>query len=427
MKLHNAASLLLLPLLFSACQGGPPSITHPPLDPTLDEPAPRSLVTSMNINPDPDAGPESSALYIVNPETGDLHVHPFSTMRGGPVPGQGMHTALTTDRETVFCTMGGNEDLDLRLVTIDLHWQNGHPHPEVLEVQSLVKAGTKGNESNGASCHPGGPGIRQEGHGSRITEDGRFLLFSEMQNDRIRVFDIQEGAFTSEPQTHPTLYAPHGLYPNPSGTHAATPQYWFDHHTVGIWTLDSLTGSPSFGFAIQMADSGGTGAYQHTVRWLDDSRFYVTVTQEATQGNGTSQQGIWMGNLATRSAVQVLDASDILEGVSDCGIAGSKLYVAEGNVAKFLAGEATPGHLSIWDITSPESPTLIRRLSAGSGFPDDFANAHSIGIPIDGSSVFVESFSSHYLIQVDPTTNEVVRTYGRADGLDTPHGIYVQP
>ena len=64
-----------------------------------------------------------------------------------------------------------------------------------------------------------------------------FLLFSEMQNDRIRVYDIQEGAFISEPQTHPTLYAPHGLYPNPSGTHAATPQYWFDHHTVGIrWT-----------------------------------------------------------------------------------------------------------------------------------------------------------------------------------------------
>ena len=83
--------------------------------------------------------------------------------------------------------------------------------------------------------------------------------------------------------------------------------------------------------------------------------------------------------------------------------------------------------MCIRDSTSPESPTLIRRLSAGSGFPDDFANAHSIGIPLDGSSVFVESFSSHYLIQVDPTTNEVVRTYGKADGLDTPHGIYVQP
>ena len=132
MKIHNAASLLLLPLLFSACQDGPPSITHPPLDPTLDEPAPRSLVTSMNINPDPDAGPESSALYIVNPETGDLHVHPFSTMRGGPVPGQGMHTALTADRETVFCTWE-----EMSIWTSDRspssHWQNGHPHPEVLK------------------------------------------------------------------------------------------------------------------------------------------------------------------------------------------------------------------------------------------------------------------------------------------------------
>lgn len=414
-------------LLLAACQDSTPKVVHPPLDPSLDEPAPRSVLTSMNINPDAKAGPGGSALYIIDPDTGAMHVFPFSTMRGGPVEGQGMHTALSKDRETVFCTMGGNKDLDLRLVTIDLHWQNGHPHPEVIDSRVLVEAGTRGNESNGASCHPGEPGIRQEGHGSRITEDGRFLLFSEMQNDRIRVFDIARGAFAGDPQDHPTLYAPHGLYPNPAGSFAATPQYWFDHHTVGIWALDSLTGTPSFAFAIQMADSSGTGAYQHTVRWLDDHRFFVTVTQEAEQGNGSSQQGIWLGDLTSRSAQRVLGADDILEGVSDCGIAGDKLYVAEGNVAKFLAGQPTPGHLSIWDISSPESPSLVRRFSAGDGFPDDFDNAHSIGIPVDGSSVFVESFSSHYLIQVDPISDTVIRTFGKEDGLDTPHGIYVQP
>ena len=176
-----------------------------------------------------------------------------------------------------------------------------------------------------------------------------------------------------------------------------------------------------------MADSSGTGAYQHTVRWLDDHRFFVTVTQEAEQGNGSSQQGIWLGDLTSRLAQRVLGAGDILEGVSDCGIAGNKLYVAEGNVAKFLAGQPTPGHLSIWDISSPDSPSLVRRFSAGDGFPDDFDNAHSIGVPVDGSSVFVESFSSHYLIQVDPVTDTVIRTFGKEDGLDTPHGIYVQP
>lgn len=414
-------------ILLSACQDSAPEVIHEPLDTSLDEPAPRSLLTSMNINPDSKAGPNGSALFIVNPETGSLEIHPFSTMRGGPVVGQGMHTALSSDRETVYCTIGGNKDLDLRLVTIDLHWQKGHAHPEVMAARSLVPAGTRGNESNGASCHPGEPGIRQEGHGSRITEDGRFLLFSEMQNDRIRVFDIAQNAFVGEPQAHPSLYAPHGLYPNPSGTFAAAPQYWFDHHTVGIWKLDSLSGTPSFAFTIHMADSANTGAYQHTVRWLDDQRFYVTVTQEAEQGDGTSQQGVWMGDLTFRAGQLVLGRDDILEGVSDCGIAGNKLYVAEGNVAQFLAGEPTPGHLSIWDISDPASPEFIRRFSAGDGFPDDFANAHSIGVPIDGSSVFVESFSSHYLIQVDPAADTVVRVFGKEDGLDTPHGIYVQP
>lgn len=420
-------TLAALTILIAGCQGTPEAPSRPPVDPLLDEPAPRTVLTSMNINPDDAAGPDGSALYIVNPETGSLEIHPFSSMWGGPVEGQGMHTALTADRQRVFCTMGGNRNLDLRLVTIDLHWQGGAAHPEVVQTLSLVEAGTKGNESNGASCHPGEPGIRQEGHGSRITEDGRFLLFSEMQNDRIRVFDIERGDFVGDPMGHPTLYAPHGLYPNPSGTFAATPQYWFDHHTVGIWSLDSLSGTPAFAFAIHMADSGSTGAYQHTVRWIDDTRFYVTVTQERDQGDGSSRQGIWMGSLSTRQAQAVLDDEDILEGVSDCGIAGNKLYVAEGNVARFLNGEPTPGHLSVWDINDPTSPTLIRRFSAGDGFPDDFSNAHSIGVPVDGSSVFVESFSSHYLIQVDPIADTVVRVWGKGDGLDTPHGIYVQP
>ncbi len=429
MSQHLRSSLLVLIAGFTlaACQDSAPKVTHPPLDPSLDEPAPRSVLTSMNINPDAKAGANGSALFIVHPETGSLEVHPFSSMRGGPVVGQGMHTALSLDRETVYCTLGGNKDLDLRLVTIDLHWQNGTAHPEVVDTRNLVPAGTRGNESNGASCHPGAPGIRQEGHGSRITEDGRFLLFSEMQNDRVRVFDTERADFAGEPQKHPSLYAPHGLYPNPSGSYAATPQYWFDHHTVGIWKLDSLSGAPSYAFAIHMADSARSGAYQHTVRWIDDQRFYVTVTQEMGQGDGTSQQGIWMGDLSLRSGQPVLGDEDILEGVSDCGIAGDKLYIAEGNVAQFLAGDPTPGHLSVWDISDPISPLFIRRFSAGDGFPDDFSNAHSIGVPVDGSSVFVESFSSHYLIQIDPITDTVVRVFGKEDGLDTPHGIYVQP
>ena len=72
--LHFWAAALML----AACSETPESIEHPPLDPSLDEPAPRSVVTSMNINPDANAGPAGSALYILNPNSGALEVHPLS-------------------------------------------------------------------------------------------------------------------------------------------------------------------------------------------------------------------------------------------------------------------------------------------------------------------------------------------------------------
>ena len=72
-------------------------------------------------------------------------------------------------------------------------------------------------------------------------------------------------------------------------------------------------------------------------------------------------------------------------------------------------------------------PSFVKRLSAGEGFPEDFSNAHSLGATADGSTVFVESFSTNYLIQLEAEGDTVVRVFGSAEGLDTPHGIYVQP
>ena len=128
-----------------------------------------------------------------------------------------------------------------------------------------------------------------------------------------------------------------------------------------------------------------------------------------------------------RTSTAVLKADAILEGVSDLAIAGGKLYVAEGNVAQFLAGEETPGHVSVWDLADPQAPRFVKRLSAGEGFPEDFSNAHSLGATADGGAVFVESFSTNYLIEVETRGDTVTRTFGSADGLDTPHGIYLLP
>ena len=405
----------------------PAVIEKPGDEGTPEVDVPPVVVTSMNINPDPTVGPNGSALYIVDVETGAMHLFPFSTIEGGPVVGQGMHTALMPDMKKVYVTIGGNESLTLRVVVIEIDWKARVPSPRVVKTLELVDAGTPGNPANGAACHPGGPGIRQEGHGTRITLDGRYLTLSELQNDRLRILDTQTDTFIGEPTTHEDLFAPHGLYPNPAGTLAATTQYWFDHNLVSVWNIDGETGALSHSASIPLQTDEVSGSYQHTVRWLDDTRFYTNATQERHQGDGKSEQSVWLVDVTTNTATPVLKADQILEGVSDIALAGEKLYVAEGNVAQFLAGEETPGHVSVFNISDPIAPTLIKRFSAGDGFPDGFSNAHSLGISADGASVFVESFSSNYLIQLNGEDDSVVRIYHEAEGLDTTHGIYMQP
>lgn len=390
---------------------------------------PPIVLTSMNINPDTEVGPNGSALYIVDVERGDLFVFPFSSIEGGPVVGQGMHTALTPDREKLYVTIGGNLELPLRVVVIELDWDERVPTPRVVKTLELVEEGTPGNPANGAACHPGGQGVRQEGHGTRITDDGRFLLLSELQNDRVRVLDIGTDTFVSEPTTHEGLFAPHGLYPNPAGTVAAVPAYWFDRNDVMLFDVDPETGGLTYARTIYLVDEvrGLRGSYLHSVRWLDDTRFYVDATQERDQGDGQSEQSVWFVDLGDDSVRAVLSALDLLEGVSDLAIANGKLYAAEGNVAQLLAGEEAPGHVSVWDITDPSAPSFVTRLSAGSGLPDDFDNAHSLGTTAAGEVVFVESFSSDYLIEIETDGDTVVRVFSESEGLDVPHGIYLQP
>ena len=391
----------------------------------LEDNIPKVVLASMNINPDTTVGINGSALYLIDVETDSLHFFPFATIDGGPIVGQGMHTTLSKDRQKAYVTIGGNDELSLRLVILALNWKNKVPHPKVTKVLKLVDAGVPGNPANGAACHPGGPGKRQEGHGTRITDDGRFLTLSELQNDRIRVLDTRTDEFVGEPIKHESLFAPHGLYPNPSGTMAASPSYWFDHYMISLWSMDTNTGQLSFLDTIALETDDLQGSYQHTVRWLDDNSFFANATQERNQGNGKSEQSVWFVKVDEHQVFPILREDQILEGVSDLAILNNKLFAAEGNVAKFLAGEETPGHVSVWDIQNPTEPKLLKRFSAGMGLPSDFSNAHSLGAVLKGNSVYVESFSTDYLIKINSEKLEVEKIYGSEDGLDVPHGIYV--
>ena len=383
--------------------------------------APLLVLTTLNTNPDPAAGPLGSALSVLDVERGHLHVFPFLTMEGGPVTGQAMHTALTPDNRKVYVTMGGNRTLPLRMVVIDLTWRDRIPSPRVIKSLEMVPSGTPGNEANGASCHPGMPGIRQEGHGMRITADGRFLTVSELQNDRVHILDTATDRFVGPPMVHRDLVAPHGLYPNPAGTLAAAPQYWFDQNGVSVWNIEPENGALSYHSTVRLEHEELRGAYLHTVRWLDDQRFFTNATQERHQGDGSSEQAVWLVDLEQGTTRAVLDADDILEGVSDVELANGKLYVAEGNVAQLLAGEQAPGYLSVWSLEDPSAPTFLRRLSAGEGLPETFSNAHGLAASADGRHLFVESFSSNFLIEVDTNDDSVARVFSGADKLNGTH------
>lgn len=229
-----------------------------------------------------------------------------------------------------------------------------------------------------------------------------------------------------EPITNAVLKTPHGIYVNKNGTRAASVQYQFNAFEVGIWKIGS-DGLPTYEKSITLQDGNVKGAYTHTAWWLDNDRFFTQATQEDSQGDGSAEQSVWLVNAATGSAKAVIKAasagdptSGALEGVSDTVVVGTKLYVAEGNVEK----TAPPGHLSIWDITNPESPKFLKRLSAGDGLPSDFLDSHELDLTPDKKFVILESFRTSHSIKVDTATDTVAKVFSKADGLDLSHGLH---
>ncbi len=191
---------------------------------------PDTVLTLTNINPnDITAGPEGRALLILNVDSDELYNFPFTTIAGGPVYGQSQHTAIAPDKRTVYVTMGGDDTLPLRLLIIDLDWLGGIPTPTVTDTLQLIPAGS----------------TTQQAHGLAFTSDGLFLLFSELQNGRVRVLDTQTNQFVGSPLPHPSLTMGHGLFSNPSGTLAMSTQYTFEQDQVSIWNLDGSTGVTS--------------------------------------------------------------------------------------------------------------------------------------------------------------------------------------
>ena len=389
---------------------------------------PPVVLATLNIQPDDSKGADWRSLVLMDVSADKAWRFPLSSIEGGPVPGQPMHAVLSPDKRFVYITVGGNKDLPLRLVTVAVDWSGSAPKVAVTRTTEVLQANTLGPQSpSGNLCGSAGmtqvDRALQEGHGPTLSPDGRWLYFSELNNNRLRVFNTQTGEFVGAPLSHPTLKTPHGVYPNPSLTRAVSTQYQLQGNQVSVWKLDPKTGAMQFDRAITLADEKEKArcAFTHTAVWLDDRQFYAGCTQESDQGvPEAAQRSVWLVDADQGTAQVVLRAAQLLEGVSDTIVVQDKLYVAEGNVAK---DGVPPGHVSIWSIRDRAKPTFIKRLSANKGLPSSFGDAHELAMTPDGRYVFAQSYRSGHLAKIDAKNDEVAKVWGAAEGMPMPHGL----
>ncbi|OQW49150.1 MAG: hypothetical protein A4S09_03545 [Proteobacteria bacterium SG_bin7] len=414
---------------------------------------PKSVMTMLHINPDDQGGKDGRAFHIFDLEGGKDWIFPFADITGGPVDGQPVHTVLHPNKKVAYVTMSGNTTLPLRLLIIDLNWKNGVPKATLAQSVQILPAKTK-DVSDAYCCRKKemmGDPYTQEGHGPQITDDGKYLVFSVLTSNQLRVFDTESKKLVGTPISGSGLKGPHGFYPNPSATKAATTQYEMNGDKVFILDFDKATGKASIKHVVKLVSNTKgkkvRGAYTHTIRWLDDTHFFVNAGQDPDQGTPNAfEASVWMvdlsGNkpkalLAVGKSKSAHGEDGVQEGVSDNAIANGKLYNAEGNFRKFLDGKLVPGSISVFKIdkNDPSKLSYVTRIKPRKieekacdknevcrNLPPDYSNAHELIRTPDEKFVFVTSFSSNYLLKIDTSNDSVAQVWF----MKAPHGFYIQ-
>lgn len=414
---------------------------------------PKSVMTMLHINADDQGGKDGRAFHVFDLEKGKDWIFPFADFAGGPIEGQPVHTVLHPNKKTAYVTMSGNTTLPLRLLVLDLNWKNGVPNALLAQSVQILPAKTK-DVSDAYCCRTKemmGDPYTQEGHGPQITEDGKYLVFSILTSNQLRVFDTESKKLVGTPVSGPGVKGPHGFYLNPSATKAATTQYEMNGDKVIVLDFDKTTGNTSIKHVVKLvSDAKGKkvrGAYSHTVRWLDDSHFFVNAGQDPDQGTPKAfEASVWMVDISGKEPKAFLaigkskrdnGEDGVQEGVSDNAIANGKLYNAEGNFRKFLDGKVVPGSISVFKIdkSDPSKLDYVARIKprkadekpcekteACRKLPPDYSNAHELIRTPDEKFVFVTSFSSNYLLKIDTSNDSIAQVWF----MKAPHGFYIQ-
>lgn len=398
---------------------------------TVDKDVPDTLVAGLNIATDDSKGKKTRAIFFINPDTEDVWIFPLTDVPGGPVLGQGMHTAIAPDKKSFYITMGGNESLPLRLEKFDIDWKKGKPSIKLASEQELVAADTESIFGWGSDE----PSKIQEAHGLNIDPTQKYLMWSNLNNHSVQVFSLEDNKLLTGAITDKSVYTPHGLFANPNGNLAVTPNYAYGNQTATVWNIKD--GVPSFRNVVKLTSSDVEGAWPHMAEWIDDQKFLLPSGHEPIDKPvNTYEAGLWLcdasrdncRNLIRQTTLDNPEAG-VIKGVSDVVWRktdnGIRAYVGEGNfLQKDEQGNPVKGYISIWDFNPNDNKPakFVKRFSPGeNGLPASYRDTH--GMCQTGKYAYTMSFASDSLIEIDMDSDTISHVYGRDDGLIVPHGV----
>lgn len=280
-----------------------------------------------------------------------------------------------------------------------------------------------------------------QGHGPSFLPGSPFMYLTQWTDNRIRVIDSSTNDFAAvDPLSFDeTSRQHHGVNCNLSGTHCLGTGYFYDQNAIDVYIPDMQTGALSLARSIELCEGQACAAFTHYTVWLDD-RFALTATMQFGPTSLTPPENqvigpsVWLLDMDDEASLQGIkiidpavepDAPGVFRSASDVQVAGPgpKLYIAEEDSLDGSFGE--DGYISIFDISDPRQPRFLKRLKPGNELPEDYCVSHAMTATPDGQFLYVGSYACSYIVKIDTTTDEVVKIYGPADGLNRPHGAFI--
>jgi len=388
-------------------------------------------------------------LVLINTETDQILQFPLASLGTGANAypgGNPQHAWITPDEKTIYLTSDNSATTPSAITVISIgdhiDWSGG---PSDISISKVLILDPPGNPSNYPTVSQVDPSQRiaswtqpplTQIHGPTFLPESPYTYMTVWTDNRFPVIDTRTNEFVSispltfgsnSNQTHTVTF-------NDAGTLGLGTGYYYDHNEIDLYSPNRETGQLTHISSVKLEQGNNYAAFTHHMIWRDN-RYILTgslqfgPTSLTPEGKNIIGPSIWLIDTLNPSAptasliiphVNDPNQPGIYRSASDMAIVGNKLYVGEEDSLGDTFGR--DGFVSVFDITDINNPVFLKRFKPGEDLPSDFAVAHGIAATPDGTSVYVTSYASNYIIKIDPKTDQVVKIYGAADGLMMPHG-----